>query len=94
MPLEAASSPRAGSRSTAPVRSGVRIDCLQQPGDHVRGRVDPGAHAQDEALARAEIEVALEAGELGRDLDVDVAAREQPAWAPAQSVSGLTCSRR
>jgi len=45
----------------------VRVDRLQQPGRGARGDVDAGADAQDESLAAAEVEVALEARLVARD---------------------------
>ena len=51
----------------------IRVDGLQQPGRDARLRIHARAHAQDEALAAAEIEIALEVGLVRGDVDVDVA---------------------
>src|SRR5207244_12915732 len=53
--------------------AGVRIDRLQQPGGGTRLNIDTGGDAQDESLAAGEVEVTLEIGLVGRNVDVDIA---------------------
>ena len=64
--------------------AGVRINRLQQPGGDAGLRVDPGAHAQDEALAARKVKVTLKVGFVCGHMDIDVAqlevAQTQAAW--------------
>jgi hypothetical protein len=51
----------------------IRVDGLQQPGRDAGRWLDAGADAQDEALAGGEVEIALETGLIGWQVDLNVA---------------------
>ena len=64
--------------------AGVGIDRLDQPGGDAGGFIDARADAQDVALGRGEIEIALEVSAVGGHVDIDVAdlqiTQAQAAW--------------
>ncbi|EXI70016.1 MAG: hypothetical protein AW07_04180 [Candidatus Accumulibacter sp. SK-11] len=53
--------------------AGGGVDGLQEPGGDAAGGIDAGTDAQDESLAAAEVEVALESGPVGRQVHRQVA---------------------